>query len=264
MTEEQDWLEFLRRWDALIAGLRGRYDDQELDQIHFEGIQEPFLGIGTLLGGHEQGMDELTPAEEDELWELASLTRCADDDLLDQSVRARSVRNRPIRKVQPKHPLRGGGHGARSGKPGKRAFPASWTDDQAIEHTMDVARQPSGAMKLPTGDFVAHGERAGVLLGVVVAADGEVLTSYPVRGPGVVDNPMDEFRGPAALRLQSLLQDVMAEDHELRALLDELHAVGEWPYVVSSLVVLDPPMTEEQRSELRELAHLAGLPESTP
>lgn len=264
MTSRQDWDDFLKRWDALIAGLRGRYDDKELDDIHFTGIQEPFLGIGTLLGGHEQGMDELTPAEEDELWELASLTSCADEDVMDEDVRAASVRNRPIRKVRPKHPLRGGGHGARDGKPGKNAFPARWSDDEAIENVMDVARQPSGAVKLPSGEFLAHGERDGVLLGVVVSAEGDVLTAYPVAGPGVTQNPMDSHRGPAAQRLQSLLQEVLPEDSELRALLDELHAVGEWPYVIKSLRSLHPPMTEEQRTELAQLAYLAGLPESTP
>lgn len=264
MTPEQEWLEYLERWDALVAGLRGRYDDKELDDIHYAGIQEPFFGIGTLLGGHEQGIDELTPEEEDELWELAALADCRDEDVMPERIREASVRNRPFRTVRPKHPLRGGGHGARSGKPGKHAFPVGWSDDEAVEHTMDVARAPSSAVKLPTGEFVAHGERDGVLLGVVVSPEGEVLTSYPVHGPGVTQNPMDEHRGPAAQRLRDLLQTVLPDDHELRALLDELHDVGEWPYVIATLRALDLALTDEQGSELAQLAHLADLPDSTP
>lgn len=264
MNREQEWLHYRERWDRLVDGLRGRLPDAEIETTRYEGIQEPFYGISGVLGGHEQGMWDLTPEEEDELWDLASLMDCRDEDILNEEQRAASVRNRPIRKVRPKHPLRGGGHGARDGKPGKNAFPARWSDDEAIEHLMDVARQPSSAVKLPSGHFLAHGERDGVLLGVVVSPEGDVLTAYPVAGPGVTRNPMDEYRGPAAQRLQDLVQAVLPAGHELRALLDELHAVGEWPYVISSLRVLDPPMTEEQRTELAQLAYLAGLPESTP
>lgn len=259
MNEEEEWLHYLERWERLVDGLRDRMSEKEVEETRYEGIQEPFYGISGVLGGHEQGMWDLTPEEEDELWELASLMECRDKDILSDEQRAASVRNRPTRKVRPKHPLRGGGHGARSGKPGKRAFPEAWTDDEAIERTMSVAREPSRAVKLPTGEFLAHGERGGVLLGVVVSPQGDVLTSYPVQGPGVVQNPADEFRGPAAQRLQELVQTVLPEDHELRQLLDELHAVGEWPYVVRSLRILDLPMTDEQRAELTELAYLAGV-----
>jgi hypothetical protein len=250
----------------LLDGLRGRrgLSAEYLEEVDEEASHYAAMGIASLLGGHEQGMHELTLEEEAELWELASEWDCPDEDVMNDDVRAASVRNRPIRTVRPRHPLRGGGHGARSGKPGKHAFPGRWSDDEAIAHTMDVARAPSDAVKLPTGEFVAHGERDGVLLGVVVSPAGEVLTGYPVHGPGVTQKPMDEHRGPAAQRLRDLLQAVLPEDHELRAVLDELQDVGEWPYVLATLRTLDLALTDEQRTELAQLAYLADLSESAP
>lgn len=259
MTPDEEWDQYLERWGRVILGLRDRLPEEKVEEIHFEGVQEPFYGIGGLLGGHEQGMWDLTPEEEDELWELASLTYCQDDDLMNDLVHAASVRNRPIRKVRPRQPLRGGGHGARTGQPGKRVFPASWSDDDAIRHTMSVARDPLGAVKLPTGEWLAHGEREGVRLGVVVSTEGDVLTSYPVHGPGVTQNPPDEHRGPAAERLHALLTAVLPQEHEAHATLHELHDVGEWPYVITGLRALAMPMGREQRTELDELASLAGI-----
>lgn len=259
MNADQEWEHYLERWHRLLDGLRDRMPDDELEDSRYAGTQEPFYGIGGVLGGHEQGMWDLTPAEEDELWELASLMDCRDGDLMNGDVRAASVRNRPIRTVRPRQPLRGGGHGARTGAPGKRVFPAAWSDDTAIRHTMSVARDPLGAVKLPTGEWLAHGERDGVRLGVVVSPDGDVLTSYPVHGPGVMQNPPDEHRGPATERLRHLLDAVLPQTHEAHTALDELHAVGEWPYVIAGLRVLDLPMSSEQRTELDELAALAGI-----
>lgn len=257
MTDDEEWLHFLDRWHRLLDGLQGRLPEHELEEIRFEGRQEPMLGISGLLGGHEQALWDLTPAEEDELWDLASLVHLDDEDVMTEDIRARSVRNRPIRKVRPRRPLSGGGHGARTGQPGKRVFPASWSDDDAIRHTMSVARDPLGAVKLPTGEWLAHGERDGVLMRVVVSTGGDVLTSYPVQGPGVTQNPTDEHRGPAAERLGVLLDAVLPSDHEARSVLDELYSVGEWPYVIAGLRALDLPMSSEQRTELMELAGLS-------
>lgn len=261
MPVSPDEDELWRRWDALLAGVRGRpgLSDEFLDATAEESHHYVALGIASLLGGHEQGMHELTPEEEAELWDLAAEWELPEDHVMNDDVRADSVRNRPIPRLRPKNPLRGGGHGARTGQPGKRVFPAAWSDDTAIAHTMDVARQPSSAVKLPTGEWLAHGERAGVRLGVVVSPDGHVLTSYPVHGPGVMQNSPDEFRGPAAERLNALLTAVLPQEHEAHATLHELHAVGEWPYVIGGLRALDLPISSEQRTELDELASLAGI-----
>ena len=260
MTDDE-WLDYLRRWDAVLDGLSDRLGPDLIEEIRDEGVQEPFLGIGGLLGGHEQGMWDLTPAEEDELWELASLNECSDDLLIDPSIRAETVRGRPVRRVRAKHPLRGGGHGAGRGLPGKREFPASWSDDDAMAHTMDLARRPDGAVKLPTGDWRAVGDQQGVRMSVLVSPTGDVLTSYPVTGPGVVQNPLDEWRTPAVDRLQRLLDELVpAGSDEPRASLDELLAVGEWSQVVAVLRALHLPLTETQQRELDELTKLAALP----
>lgn len=257
MNADQEWEHYLERWHRVLDGLRDRIPKDELEDSRYAGTQEPFYGIGGILGGHEQGMWDLTPEEEDELWELAWLMDCRDADLMNEDVRAASVRNRPIRTVRPRFPLRGGGHGARSGLPGKRVFPAAWSDDAAIEHAMDVARAPGSAVKLPTEEWLAHGERAGVLLAVVVMPEGDVLTAYPVHGPGVTQNPPDEYGRAAATRLRALLDAVLPADHEARSALEELHDVGEWPYVIAGLRALDLEMSSEQRAELLELAGLS-------
>lgn len=249
--EWAEWRVWLSRWDALIAGLRGRpgFDDAYLDETHEEGVQEPFLGISSLLGGHEQGMHDLTPEEEDELWDLAAEEELTDDEVMNRWVREKSVRNRPIRRVRAKRPLRGGGHGPGRGLPGRREFPSRWSDDDVVAHTMDVARHPSGAVELPSGDFRAYGERDRVQLSVLVGADGTVLTSYPVEGDGVVQNPLSPEQEPHVLRLRALLAAAPVDD--LRADLEELLEVGEWPHVIASLRAL--PLTDEQRAELDRL-----------
>ena len=112
---------------------------------------------------------------------------------------------------------------------------------------MEVARSPEGARKLPTGDWRAWGTRGGVRLSVLLDGDGQVLTSYPVDGPGVVQNPLDSWRTEPVARLQAVLAATAPEDEAL----SELLAVGEWPHVVRSLQALGV--------ELDELAQLAGL-----
>lgn len=238
-----------RRWDSLLVRLRGRpgLPDDELDGIDFRAHQLADLGISELLGGHEQGFFDLTPEEEAELWDLAAEWEITDDAAMNDYVRERSVRDRPVPRVRPKHPLRGGGHGPGRGLPGRREFPATWSDDAVMDATLEVARSPEGARKLPTGDWRAWGTRRGVRLSVLLDGDGQVLTSYPVDGPGVVQNPLDSWRTEPVARLQAVLAATAPEDEAL----SELLAVGEWPHVVRSLQALGV--------ELDELARLAGL-----
>lgn len=244
MTEADEdhwapWRAWLARWDRLVEGLRGGrpgLDDAWLDEVHEQGVQEPMLGVGNLLGGHEQGFFDLTPEEEDELWELAAEEELSDDEVMNSWVRARSVRDRPVRRVRAKRPLRGGGHGSGRGLPGKSEFPSSWSDDETIARTMDVARHPSGAVELPSGDFRAEGERGRVLLAVLVSPEGDVLTSYPVRGDGVVQNPLSPEQEPLVQRLRALVEQV--PPGAARDALEELLDVGEWPHVLASLRAL--------------------------
>lgn len=259
MPMSPDTEELWRRWDAVLAGLRGRpgLSDERLDELDEEATQYIALGIASLLGGHEQGMHDLTAEEEAELWELAAQWELPEQHVMNDSVRAASVRRRPIPRLRPKRPLAGGGHGARSGQPGKRVFPTAWSDDTAIAHVMDVARAPDGAVALPSGEWLAHGERDGVRIGVVVSVEGDVLASYPVHGPGVVQNQADEHGAVAIERVSTLLDAVLPTDHEARPALEELHAVGEWPYVIAGLRALDLEMSSEQRAELMELAGMS-------
>jgi len=124
-----------------------------------------------------------------------------------------------------------------------------------LQHTMDVAQHPSGAVQLPNRDFRAWGERDGVLLSVLLSPIGEVLTSYPVSGEGVVQHPVHQRAEGLMALLGNLLASVTAPSaEEPRRSMDELLAVGEWPHLILSLEALG---TEERTvAELRELAGL--------
>ena len=259
VDEHEDWRRWVTRWEALIASLRGRLPDDELDEISFRGVQEPSEGTSDLLCRHELGLIDLVPQEEDELWSLAADEGVSDAYLVPESVRRQSVRGRPVRTLLPARYLAGGAHGAGAGAPGKTEFPAAWSPDDCIRTIMDVARRPSAVTKLATGDFRATGERDDVVVSVVVSPEGHVLTGYPVRGHGVVRNPLDEGRTPAVARLQGLVEALVPDDRDdARTDLDELMAVGEWPHVIASLRTM--ALDDAQRQELTELAVLAGLP----
>ncbi|MEU0505416.1 EndoU domain-containing protein [Nocardia sp. NPDC005998] len=86
----------------------------------------------------------------------------------------------------------GGGHAPGVGAPGKTEFPDTdtWDDDHIIDSILDVARNPDQAPVLQdNGRWKVSGVRDGVLIEVIVDADGSVRTGYPVSGPGVVTNP---------------------------------------------------------------------------
>ncbi len=217
-----------------------------------------------MLGGHAIGEWTLSPEELARLWLIGRAAGYTREQLLADALLAKALPERAQRPADPPGDfvqtplLQGGGHGALRGLGGKREFPARWSDDDSIRHTMDVARHPSGAVELPSGDFRAYGERDDVAMGVLVSPQGAVLTSYPVRGEGVVQNPLDEERAPHVARLQALLDALVpASTDEPRTSLDELMAVGEWPHVVASLRAREP--TPEQAAELADLARLAGL-----
>jgi hypothetical protein len=255
--DEQDpvW----RRWYQLLDGLRGRFADEHLDEINEQCEGSAMLGPSALLGGHEQGMYQLTPEEERELWDLAAEWELRDDDVVNIWTRRKSVRNRPIPGVRMRHPLTGGAHGWGRCFPGKSEFPEQWRADDIFDRLEDVARRPSGAVRLPTGDFRAWGERDGVQLSVVLSPEGELVTGYATAGEGVAVNALDEQRLGPVRRLQALLDALLPDaTSEPRVSLDELLAVGEWPHVIRSLQTL--PLTPDQERDLDEIADLAALP----
>lgn len=83
-----------------------------------------------------------------------------------------------------------GGHRSGSGVPGKTEFPREWTDDRIAHAVVDVARYPDQPPHhQANGRWLLRGTRGGVVMAVVVAPGGEIITAYPVSGPGVIRNP---------------------------------------------------------------------------
>lgn len=126
-----------------------------------------------------------------------------------------------------------------------------------MDHALEVAQRPAGAVELPNGHFRAFGDREGVRVRIVVTAGGDLLTAYPVSGPGVVQNPLSPERRPVVELLQSLVE-VLPWGEEPRVSLDELIGVGEWTYVVESLFAMDLPWTQDQRTDLHRIAEVSG------
>lgn len=237
------------------------------DDLRFEARQEPGLAASELLCAYVLGHWDLDEQEVARLWLIGRAAGgFLPEELVPLAVLADAAPGRDVLPPDPPGyrlvrtpPLEGGGHGPGRACPGKREFPAGWSDDEVIRQTMDVAMHPSGTVELPAGTFRAYGERHGVQLSVVVSSTGVVLTSYPVSGDGVVQNPLDGQRGQHVHLLQSLLDALPPGDDEPRRSLDELMAVGEWPHVVASLQALDTAWTDQQQADLHELADLTGV-----
>lgn len=172
------------------------------------------------------------------LWLVAFTEGLAPEDIVPDSVLATA---RPERRTRPPKPLlfplRGGGHKAGTGTPGKREFPAHWDDDTTVGHIMSVAREPDGAVTQPDGTFRAWGMRDGVDLRVIVSGNGKVETAYPVAGDGVTTNPLDEDRAPLVAQIRALIDRAQPDD-ATRTGLEELVDVGEWDEALAQLKFL--------------------------
>lgn len=265
-VDDDEYANLLDELDDLVERFLAQTTNSD-DMVEFlrDAVgNAPAEVAGYLLGAHVIGQWDLTEQELARIWLIGHAMGYSGEELLHDETLAEAV---PGRGTRPPTPpgygpalLGGGGHGPGRGRPGKREFPASWSDDDVIARTMEVAREPSGTFELPSGDFRAHGERHGVAIAVLVSARGDVLSSYPTAGDGVVQNTLDEQRSAEVHHLQELVDALPSETDETRASLDELIAVGEWPHVVRSLRALDPPWTDQQRAQLNRLAELAGLP----
>lgn len=256
-NELQDELAALAERFVAEATLEEWYEEHVLDLVR----NAPAECAGNLLGGYVHGDWDLSEGELGRLWLIGRRMGYAPEELLPDSVLRQAAPGRGQRPVDPPDLfpppplLPGGGHGPGRPGSGKRTFPARWSDDDSIAHTMDVARQPSTAVELPVGDFRAQGERDGVLLGVVVSPQGRVRTSYPISGDGVVQNPLSVEQAPYVERLTALVQQVA--DAELRAVLQELVDAGEWPHAYDSLRELS--LDDVARADLEELARATGM-----
>ncbi|UGT57779.1 EndoU domain-containing protein [Nocardia asteroides] len=90
-----------------------------------------------------------------------------------------------------------GGHAPGVGIPGKHEFPDTkvWTDDHIINSIQDVAKNPDQVPVFQNhGTWKVTGTRDGVLIEVIVDPSGNIVTGYPVSGPGVYKN--DENGNP--------------------------------------------------------------------
>jgi len=78
----------------------------------------------------------------------------------------------------------GGGHRAGTGFPGKSEFPASWSDEEIMNHISDIATDPSIEWRIGDrpGDFFANGTRDGIDVEVLIRND-EIWTGYPTNVP---------------------------------------------------------------------------------
>jgi hypothetical protein len=86
----------------------------------------------------------------------------------------------------------GGGHRHGTGRPGKTEFPASWTDQKAIENIIGVARRPDTAPVSQAWNdrWQTRGIRNDVDIVVIVESDGRIWSAWPLEGgPGVIRNP---------------------------------------------------------------------------
>lgn len=256
-----DWFQELGRWlERYLAGA------PELEYLR-DSLQEDLCEVASeLLVAHVLGEWDLEPHEVDRVWFLGRALGCRRTELLGDEVLGRGLPGRQEMPVDPPGRfvrdivLSGGAHGPGRGAAGKREFPAHWDEDALIEHCMDVARSPVGAVELPNGSFRAVAERDGVLIGVVVLHAGRLRTAYPISGQGVVQNPPSAEQAPWIAALEALLATVPGPpDVEPRCSLDELAAVGEWPHAVSGLLAMDLPWTGEQRDLLQDLAEVSGV-----
>ena len=203
-----------------------------------QALGAPAEAASNLLCIHVTGKATFTDEQVDHLWLVGFTEGYPPEEMIPDSVLERALPDRRTRRPMPLlFPLRGGGHKAGTGIPGKREFPARWDDDTTVGHIMSVAREPDGAVKQPDGTFRAWGIRDGVDLRVVVSEGGKVETAYPVAGEGVATNPLDEDRAPLVARIRASIERAQL-DTDTRAGLEELVDVGEWDEALAQLKTL--------------------------
>ena len=251
-----DCVALIDELQQLAARYRGQVSDMSaLAPVHVRNA--PCVAIHQLLYDDALGIRPLPDHVTTRIWELAWAVGCDADDVMPRDILEQAREGRRTRPPEPvRYPLKGGGHAAGRGLPGKTEFPDRWSDDDAMTLVMDVVRSPAGAVKQPDGTFRARGVRDGVDLRVIVTELGHVVTAYPVAGDGVVTNPLDAVRTPYVQRLRHVVESTELDD-EAREGMDELMAAGEWDQVVQQLRVL--PVPADLADELASLAESTGL-----
>lgn len=241
---------------AIVDQFVGAEDEDDL--LHPKIVRwEPELAVSELLCADAVGIRVLPDEVVNRLWQITHDYDFEEEFVLPPDVLKMA---RPGRRTRPpaplRFPLKGGGHGSGRGQGGKTEWPQHWTDDDAMVYVMEVATRPDGAVTQPDGTFRARGKRKGVDLRVVITADGEVVTAYPVSGKGVLRNPIDDVRAPYVERLAALVAATDL-DPALQESIDEQMAVGEWDQVLLALTVIG--VTPAQAEELSHLRDAAGI-----
>lgn len=254
----EEYVALVKELESLAVLYRGETEHPENDHfLHDTNAlwNAPFLAVGSLICGDALGDRPLPEDVVTRLWEMAWELDADPEDVLPQHVLDQAREGRRIRPAAPvRYPLKGGGHGAGRGIPGKTEYPARWSDDDAMDLVLDVAQSPDGAVEQPDGTFRAWGVRDQVELRVIVTQLGHLVTAYPVSGEGVVTNPLDDVRSPYVDRLRRLV-DATVLDDAVREGMDELMAAGEWDQLLQQLRALPTP----EAAELEALAAAAGL-----
>ena len=92
----------------------------------------------------------------------------------------------------------GGGHRHGTGRPDKTEFPAQWSDDEAIDAVVAVARDPGRREGRQTWHdrWRVSGDHHGVKIFAIVESGGRIWTAWPdENSPGVVKNPAEDRDG---------------------------------------------------------------------
>jgi hypothetical protein len=140
----------------------------------------------------------------------------------------------------------GGGHHHESGKPGKTVFPDDWDDDKIMDTVNDVAKNPdTPPHQQRNGSWVVQGTRDGVRVEVIIDEDGNVVTAYPVDGPGVAVN--DENGDPQPINPEDDSDDSDDSDGEINPEEEREEAAEE-----DEEAAWDRHQAEEQRRRAEE------------
>jgi hypothetical protein len=254
-VNEEQYVALVREVEDIIRAHADRMTPEDLTSHDQDLWNMTGLSISLLLWQDLLGKVPLPDETVMRLWEIGYALGYEADFLVSKEGLAKARDGRRTRPAEPvRFPLKGGGHGAGRGLSGKVEYPARWSDDEAIEHVMSVAREPDGAIRQPDGTFRAWGTRDNVDLRVIVTELGDVVTAYPIGGDGIVTNPLDDVRRPYVERLQAVI-DGTPMDNEAAQGVTELMRVGEWDQVLLHLRALPVP----DREELQQLCEAAGI-----
>ncbi len=129
-----------------------------------KAVQKVEKGIDVAASARQAGVAEVSP--------LLSRGLSQWDDIIDPARQTHILRGDPNGS--------GGGHAFGAGR-GKSEFPQSWSDNDILRNTADIATDPNTKwIRQRNGRYYGEGIRDGVRTGVVLnSSKSKVITSYP-------------------------------------------------------------------------------------